>query len=1192
MKKSLLFIFFISTFFLFNSFFSTGLKAQTSTVTITYGGFQACGGCTVCGADYWCFNTPGSYCGNTAPCGTQTFMDPVPPGNIVTNIAISYFSGQCTGGSLTATINGNAFPTVNEGNTGCPCSGMPCGTSATTGSTFNCGVPNYNYGALNNFQICTGQNVCINRIVLTMTYVPANQATPATQPGAITGTSNVCIGVATTFSIPPVANATGYNWTFPPGWTINSGQGTTSVNATPGSAGNVCVTASNLCGPSASTCFPVTVSTASVAPTSATATPNPICVGSSTTLNVNGGSLGTGANWNWYTGSCGGSLVGSGPSLTVSPGTTTTYYVRAQGTCNTTTCQSVTVTVNPVVNPAWTNPSPICAAAGSINLNTLVTGTVGGTWSGTGVSGSTFNPASGAQSVTYTVGTAPCVQTLNQTITVIPDVNPAWTNPSPVCAAAGSINLNTLVTGTAGGTWSGTGVSGSTFNPASGTQSVTYTVGTAPCQELSALTITVIPDVDPSWTNPSPVCAAAGNVNLNTLVTGTAGGTWSGTGVSGSTFNPASGTQSVTYTVGTAPCQETQTHTINVSAFDPSWTNPGPICDGAATVNLNTLVTGSGGGTFTGTGVTGNNFDPSGLGGTTVTITYTVGAAPCTEVLALSVVVDPAPIITVPSGGVVCEGSTLNLTPSTGGTWTSSNPLIATIDNTGLVTGISAGTTTVVFTDAITGCSSNISSGTITVNPLPIITVPSGGVVCEGSTLNLTPSTGGTWVSSNSAIATIDNTGLVTGISGGTATMVFTDTTTGCSSVTASGTITVNPAPIITVPSGGVVCEGSTLNLTPSTGGTWVSSNSAIATIDNTGLVTGISVGTTTVVFTDTITGCSSNISSGTITVNPLPIITVPSGGVVCEGSTLNLTPSTGGIWVSSNSAIATIDNTGLVTGISGGTATMVFTDTTTGCSSSAASGTITVTPAPIITVPNGGIVCEGSAINLTPSTGGTWASSNPLIATIDNTGLVTGISAGTTTMIFTDTTTGCSSIAASGVVIVGGGQAIITANPTSGLVPLNVAFGNGNITNVSCFWDFGDGSTDTLCDPIHIYEALGSYTTTLIVTDMYGCPDTVTIIIEVIGESSILIPTVFTPNGDGSNDFFRVDGVNLKHVEGEIFNRWGQKMFAWDNVNGYWDGRTLSGSEAPAGTYYFIIKAEGIDGKEYFQKGTLSLIR
>src|SRR5690606_11986402 len=392
MKKSSLTLLIFILFTFTNLFQGNDVNAQTVTTTITYGGFQACGGCTVCGADYWCFNTPGSYCGNTGPCGTQTFTDPVPPGNIVTNIAISYYSGQCQGSSLTASINGNTFPTVNEGNTGCLCSNQPCGVAATTGQTFNCGVPNYNYGALNNVQICTGTGVCINRIVLTFTYVPANQATPAAQPGAITGNSNVCVGVASTFSISPVANATGYTWTVPAGWTINSGQGTTSISATPGSSGNICVTASNLCGTSGSTCFPVTVNTPSVAPTSATATPNPICVGSSTSLTVNGGSLGSGANWQWYSGSCGGTSAGSGSIITVSPSTTPTYFVRAVGTCNSTTCQSVTVTVNPVVNPAWTNPSPICAAAGSINLNNLITGTTGGTWSGTGVSGSNFNP--------------------------------------------------------------------------------------------------------------------------------------------------------------------------------------------------------------------------------------------------------------------------------------------------------------------------------------------------------------------------------------------------------------------------------------------------------------------------------------------------------------------------------------------------------------------------------------------------------------------------------------------------------------------------------------------------------------------------------------------------------------------------------------------------------------------------------
>jgi gliding motility-associated-like protein len=119
----------------------------------------------------------------------------------------------------------------------------------------------------------------------------------------------------------------------------------------------------------------------------------------------------------------------------------------------------------------------------------------------------------------------------------------------------------------------------------------------------------------------------------------------------------------------------------------------------------------------------------------------------------------------------------------------------------------------------------------------------------------------------------------------------------------------------------------------------------------------------------------------------------------------------------------------------------------------------------------------------------------------------------------------------------------------------------------------------------------LGSYTVTLIVSDGI-CSDTATIIIEAFGESTILIPNVFTPNGDGSNDVFTVDGVNLESVVGEIYNRWGQKMFSWENLRGHWDGRTLSGSEAPSGTYFYIIKAIGFDGTEYFKKSGFSLVR
>ncbi len=70
-----------------------------------------------------------------------------------------------------------------------------------------------------------------------------------------------------------------------------------------------------------------------------------IYCGESITLMPDGGSLGTNATWKWYTGSCGGTLAGTGNALTVNPTTAATYYVRAEGSCGTTTCRSVVVNI-------------------------------------------------------------------------------------------------------------------------------------------------------------------------------------------------------------------------------------------------------------------------------------------------------------------------------------------------------------------------------------------------------------------------------------------------------------------------------------------------------------------------------------------------------------------------------------------------------------------------------------------------------------------------------------------------------------------------------------------------------------------------------------------------------------------------------------------------------------------------------
>jgi gliding motility-associated-like protein len=122
--------------------------------------------------------------------------------------------------------------------------------------------------------------------------------------------------------------------------------------------------------------------------------------------------------------------------------------------------------------------------------------------------------------------------------------------------------------------------------------------------------------------------------------------------------------------------------------------------------------------------------------------------------------------------------------------------------------------------------------------------------------------------------------------------------------------------------------------------------------------------------------------------------------------------------------------------------------------------------------------------------------------------------------------------------------------------------------------WDFGDGNTSSAPNPYHTYSALGDYDVTLIVTSGLDCKDTLVQSLSVV--EGIIIPNVFTPNGDGFNDVFdtRTSAVGPFHIR--IYNRWGNVIFETVAPEVSWDGMTRAGVAAPAGTYYFVInKAE-----------------
>ena len=302
--------------------------------------------------------------------------------------------------------------------------------------------------------------------------------------------------------------------------------------------------------------------------------------------------------------------------------------------------------------------------------------------------------------------------------------------------------------------------------------------------------------------------------------------------------------------------------------------------------------------------------------------------------------VDPKPT-TVLLDNNTCVGITVSITPTTGGTWASSDPAIATITNAGLVTPLAPGKVSFIFTKLSNGCDSD-PSDSLTVEPGPTITPPADNELCIGETTTITPNSGGTWASSNAAIASIDNTGTITAVSQGIATFTFTSSTTLCKSV-ASAPVTVNGKPTVSITGSDEICIGGLTQLAPGAGGTWVSSADSVATVTDAGVVTGISPGSAFFTFTDTITGCVAD-ATVPVTVSTAPTVSILGLDEICLGGQTTVGSSSVGTWTSSDPTVATVDNNGLVTSVAPGKVTFSFQESSTGCDAGAETDTITIT--------------------------------------------------------------------------------------------------------------------------------------------------------------------------------------------------------------------------------------------------------
>ncbi|PQJ13105.1 hypothetical protein CJD36_005015 [Flavipsychrobacter stenotrophus] len=670
-----------------------------------------------------------------------------------------------------------------------------------------------------------------------------------------------------------------------------------------------------------------------------------------------------------------------------------------------TACLGSTITFTNATNSGssytWSSTNPTVGTVTVIDQNT-----------------SRFTGAAvGTTTISYTINNSCGATTATKTVTVSgsPTIA-AISGATSVCVAA----TTTFTNATTGGIWSSSAptiasvsATGVVRGNAVGTAIISYavtgscgtTVVTQPVTINSTATVAAI-------SGASTVCIGS-PISLTDTTTG---GTWTSSAptiatvsASGVVTGITAGSATITYSVAGGCGAGTAVKAITVSALPVvaavggassaciavatfltdattggSWTSSAPAI---ATVNASGVVTGSA------------------LGSTTISysVTNTCGTSSATR----SMTITGAPVVAAIGGAVsVCLAATTSLSDATtGGTWSSSTPSIASVSSTGAVRGNAIGTAIISYGVTNT-CGTTYASQSVTVNTTPVVAAISGAatVCAAGSTSLANATTGGTWTTSAGTIASVSASGIVTGIAAGSATISYS-VTSACGTAVATKAITVTAAPVVALISGTTsFCAGTSTSFTDATtGGTWSSSTPAVATISAAGIATGVAAGSAVITYAVTNTCGTTTMVKG-ITVNGLPTAAPIAGATtVCLAATTSLTDATtGGTWSSSAASVASVSTAGVVRGNTAGSATISYSVTGT-CGTSVVTAPITVLTTVVPAIAGISSVNVGAAVTMTnTTTGGTWTTSAPAIATINSSGVVTGIAAGTATITYT----------------------------------------------------------------------------------------------------------------------------------------------------------------------------------------------
>jgi gliding motility-associated-like protein len=838
-------------------------------------------------------------------------------------------------------------------------------------------------------------------------------------------------------------------------------------------------------------------------------------------------------------------------------------------------------TIATPATPTITSTPATCSVAGSSTISnydpgTTYTFTPAGTTVGAG--GAISGMVTGT-SYTVVAGTGACASapstSFSNAATTAPPAVPTITSTPPNCTATGIStisNYNAALTYIftpanptvgAGGVINGmvTGL-GYTVEASDGTCS------SGPSASFSNAAQLLTP-AQPTVTTTPPTCTLAGSSaisNYNASVSYIFSPTGPTVGAGGAVSGMVNGT-SYTVAASDGTCTSNPSTSFSNAAATtppavPTVTTAAPSCaaDGSSTIsNYNAAVA--------------YVFTPAGpsagaggaISGMAIGTSYTVEASDGTCSSAPSSSFSNGAQLTVPVAVITgqlsyCTGSNTTLTASGGASYIWADAGANIIGATASVT-VTQGSYAVLVSNA-NGCRDTAFATVTEISTLPV-TISGTLSYCIGSNTTITANGGTSYVwndAGNSTTASIT-------VTQGTYNVTGTDVN-GCTG-TATATVTQSSAPAVSITGALSYCTGANTTLTANGGANYVWNDAGNSTTES---IT-VTQGNYAVTGTDA-NGCTAT-ANATVTENAAPTVTISGLLVYCTGGNTTLTANGGVNYVwndASNSTTASIT-------VTQGTYNVTATDANS-CTGTT-SAVVTESSSLSVAITGSLSYCAGANTTLT-ATGGTsyvWNNSSTT-ATITAT-------QGTYSVTATDAT--CSGTA-SAVVTEIAIAPLSLGNDITACQDSTVTIDAGS-GFVSYTWSGGE-TTQTI-SPI----VSGGYSVTAVDANSCTVSDAVNVlfdpcIVPVVPQNELYVPTAFSPNGDGTNDLFRIraSGV-IKKFTIRIFNRWGEQVFESNDINESWDG-VYQGVVQPLSSYVWYADYTFGDGSKYTKSGNVTLVR